>query len=74
MTDSRTGHLIKMANEIALNLAVGTDEVQAASRTAEHLRRFWTREMQQQLLSYQDSGGGGLSAVAASAMQQLRAE
>ncbi len=74
MTDSHIGHLIKMINEIARNLAVGGDDAQAAGRVANHLRRFWTRDMQRDLQSHVDAGGTGLLPAAELALARLREE
>jgi formate dehydrogenase subunit delta len=74
MTDSHSGHLVKMANEITRNLSVGDTEAQAAARVADHLRRFWTRDMQQQLQAYAASGGSGLLPVTQLALARLRDE
>ncbi len=74
MTDSHIGHLIKMINEIARNLAVGGDEEQAAGRVASHLQRFWTRDMQRDLQAHVAAGGSGLLPVAQLALDLLREE
>ena len=74
MTDTHTGHLIKMINEIARNLAVGGDDTQAAGRVANHLQRFWTRDMQRDLQAHVAAGGSGLLPVAALALDSLQKE
>jgi formate dehydrogenase subunit delta len=64
--------LIDMANQIAANLAVGPgDEVAAAERVADHLRRFWARRMKQQLSDYAREDGSGLSPLARAALARL---
>ena len=72
MTPSHSVRLVKMANEIARNLSAGGDEVQAAARVADHLRRFWARDMQQQLHAYVAQGGSGLLPAARRGLAQLR--
>ncbi|WP_076002338.1 formate dehydrogenase subunit delta [Pseudohalioglobus lutimaris] len=54
-------HLVKMANQIALNFGEQRDLKQAAQHTGEHLDRFWTRAMREQLSAYAASGGAQLS-------------
>ena len=54
-------HLVKMANQIALNVG-GQDDVDAlAKKTANHIQRFWTRDMQAQLRAYWQAGGEDLA-------------
>jgi formate dehydrogenase subunit delta len=58
-------HLVKMANQIALNLAAGYDDAEAAQRTSEHLRRFWTPRMRRLLTDFWREGGAVAPQVAA---------
>ena len=57
--------LVKMANQIALNLGAGHDDA-AAERTAQHISRFWTADMRRQLTAYWRAGGAVEPVVAAS--------
>ena len=57
-------HLVKMANQIALNLGAGHDDA-AATRTAQHISRFWTPAMRRQLIEYWRAGGAVEPVVAA---------
>tara|TARA_R110001592_G_scaffold337300_1_gene623501 strand:+ start:100703 stop:100945 length:243 start_codon:yes stop_codon:yes gene_type:complete len=57
--------LVKMANQIALNLGAGHDDA-AAERTAQHISRFWTADMRRQLTAYWRTGGAVEPVVAAS--------
>lgn len=61
MTEQRVEHLVKMANQIALNFGERRDLDKAARLTGEHLQKFWTPAMRKSLLNYADSGGSGLS-------------
>lgn len=56
MAARQIDHLIKMANQIAVNLGAGHDEA-AAARTAEHISRFWTPAMRRELIEYWRTGG-----------------
>ncbi len=58
-------HLVKMANQIALNLGAGYDDTEAAQRTSEHFRRFWTPQMRRQLADFWREGGAVAPQVAA---------
>jgi len=57
--------LVKMANQIALNMAACGEEEVVAARTAEHIAKFWTPAMRRQLLDYYHAGGEGLAPVVA---------
>jgi formate dehydrogenase subunit delta len=61
-------HLVKMANQIAINTGARIDEELAARRTGEHIRKFWTPAMRNQLLTHWRSGGDGLDPVVVSAL------
>jgi formate dehydrogenase subunit delta len=69
MTTRGLDQLLKMAEQIALNLAAG-DNDGAARRCADHLRRFWTPAMRRQLTAYRQEGGE-VSAMLAAALQEL---
>ena len=63
MSGTQTDHLVRMANQIALNMAAWGDEEAVARMTGEHIRKFWTPAMRAQLLDYRRAGGGDLSPV-----------
>ena len=54
-------HLVKMANQIALNVGAQDDVDALAEKTAKHIQRFWTRDMQAQLRNYWQAGGDDLA-------------
>ena len=60
-----TAKLVRMANQIARNLARDKDPVGAA---ADHIRAFWTVRMQEQLFAH---GTDGLDALAIAALERL---
>jgi formate dehydrogenase subunit delta len=64
MAARQIDHLVKMANQIALNLGAGHDDA-AAERTAAHISRFWTPDMRSQLIDYWREGGNVEPVVAA---------
>ena len=65
---SQVNHLVEMANQIALNLGEHRNLAAASDRTAEHLQKFWTRQMREQLCSYIKSGGGDVSPAVKAAL------
>jgi formate dehydrogenase subunit delta len=74
MADEQLRHLVRMANQIALNLGEQRDPDDAARRTGDHLHRFWTVDMRRQLVEYWQGGGDDLSPAAARAAEQLAGE
>jgi formate dehydrogenase subunit delta len=63
--------LVKMANQIAANLAYGENEDRAAASVRDHLRRFWSPPMLEAIIEFQLRGGSGLSSIAALAVRKL---
>lgn len=66
-----TEKLIKMVNEIAANIDPTGGAETAATRTAEHLTRFWALRMRQDIIAYLDCGGEQLTPVARLAIEKL---
>jgi hypothetical protein len=57
-----------MANQIALNFGEQRDPEKASQKTAEHLRKFWTADMREQLAGLVAAGSGDVSPVVVSAL------
>lgn len=66
-----TATLVRMANQIADNLAHQPHDV-AVAGVAKHLRDFWAPSMREELLAYVDAGGDGLGPVAREAVDRAR--
>ena len=64
-------HLVKMANQIAVNFGERRDVAEAARKTGEHLEKFWTRDMRAQLLAHRNAGGEELSAAVDLYLQRM---
>jgi formate dehydrogenase subunit delta len=62
--------LVKMANQIALNLRVHEHD-RAVAETAAHLRAFWTPKMCRQLADHLEAGGDGLEPIAREAAARV---
>lgn len=71
MSQEQLRNLIRMANQIAANIAPGSDEDRAAEQVSSHLRRFWARSMKAQIIAYAADDGSELSEVARRAVAQL---
>ncbi|WP_101759375.1 formate dehydrogenase subunit delta [Oceanicoccus sp. KOV_DT_Chl] len=71
MSATELDHLIKMANQIADNIAIGEEQSVAAGKVADHIQRFWARPMKQQLFEHCRANASGLNACAAAAIASL---
>lgn len=66
--------LVRMANQIAANLDYGADQEKTAAAVADHLRRFWTPLMLDELVDGLEAGEAELSVTAARAVEQLASQ
>ncbi len=71
MTGQQIANLVRMANQIARNMVATGDEKAVAAGIGEHLRKFWTPAMLQQLLHYHHDGGGELLPAVQCALNAL---
>jgi formate dehydrogenase subunit delta len=70
-----TAHLldseIRMLNQIAANFSWDDDPARAAAAVADHLRRFWSPQMREQLLRADADGALDLDPLARRALHML---
>ena len=71
MMSQQRDHLARMANQIAANVAGGADAETTARRVADHMCRFWTSDMCNQLVEYVDECGSDLSPAVVMALELL---
>ncbi|MEH6635184.1 MAG: formate dehydrogenase subunit delta [Halioglobus sp.] len=71
MSAKQINQLVKMANQIALNMAAWGDAEAVARQTGEHIEKFWTRAMREQLLEFWRAEGEGLSSVACAVLAMM---
>lgn len=64
--------LIKMANEIARNVAPGQSQEQAAMATADHIVRFWARSLKMQIIDCLEMKNNQLHPTAIKAVELLK--
>ncbi len=67
----KTVDMVRMANQIAVNLEVYGDG--AAAAVADHLRSFWEARMRAALHAYARTGGDGLHPLVIQAVRLLEA-
>lgn len=66
----KTADMLRMANQIAVNLQVmGPD---APSAVAAHIRDFWDPRMRASLLAHVRAGGEGLHPLVLKAVEELQ--
>jgi formate dehydrogenase subunit delta len=74
MSETATGRpdkLIHMANQIASFFKTYPNDV-AVPGIADHLHKFWGREMRARILAHLDRGGDGLDPVVVEALRILK--
>jgi formate dehydrogenase subunit delta len=71
MSDDALETLVRMANQIAANVAHHSYD-EAVQLVATHLRSFWAPPMRADILAYLDGGGTGLDPIARDAVELLR--
>jgi formate dehydrogenase subunit delta len=63
--------LVRMANQIAANFDGGSDESQAVAGVADHIGRFWSPLMREQLIAHWRQDPSDLSPRAAQAIASI---
>ena len=63
--------LVRMANDIAANFDCGPDRARAVAGVADHLSRFWSPYMLDEMAEHMQSGDTGLSDLAEQALKEL---
>ena len=66
-----TGRMLHKANQIALNFAA-YPRPQAVGYVADHIKKFWTPMMRQQIAAYVKGGGQGLHELAIEAVKTIK--
>ena len=66
-----TDHLVRMLNQIALNMGENRNPDRALEGCVSHLQRFWTPQMRDQLVTRWQTDAEQLSPVAARVAQRF---
>ena len=67
--------LVRMVNQIAANFDYGPDKAKAVAGVVDHLKRFWSPLMREEIAGYDDQGDDvQLSDIAKQAVAQLAQE
>lgn len=71
MSAEQQHHIVKMANQIVLNMGAAGDENEIAKHASEHMRRFWSPLMKQRAAEILQAENDALTPVAKKALTQL---
>ena len=71
MSQSALDRLVKMVNQIALNMRANGTDVMVADQVAQHVQKFWSPAMKNVLIQASEGTDIGLSPVALLAVQAL---
>ena len=71
MSDTQVRQLVKMAEHITRNMAAEGDD--AALKAAEHIRKFWTPAMREQLIEHSQTAGAEVPPLVRQVVELLRA-
>lgn len=67
-----TEHLVQMANDIGNYFHAEPDHAVAVAGIANHIGKYWTPRMRQQIVQYLHGGGAGLDDLPREAVGKLR--
>ncbi len=71
MSGTKIDKLARMANQIGAAFGA-MPKREAVTGAATHLKLYWTPKMIHEIVTYVDSGGAGLNAIAAGAVAALK--
>jgi len=71
MSAEKMEKLVRMANQIGDYFRT-LPEAEAVAGVADHLHRFWTPKMCNEIVGFAESGGAGLNPIAACAVAALK--
>lgn len=71
MSQNELDHLIKMANQIAINNALGQSEEEVVSKIENHINLFWARPMREKICAALEEQGDALQPAAFKALERV---
>ncbi len=73
MSTSKIDRLVKMVNQISLNMSSNGSEEQVSMQVSEHLTKFWSLPMKSLISDYSEDENIGLTAISRKAVTHLAA-
>lgn len=72
MSENELDHLIKMANQIASNIGIGSTEEYCVKKVVTHISAFWALPMRQKICANLDEYGEALNPIAKKALIEIQ--
>ncbi len=74
MSTNELSHLVKMANQIASNIGLGSTEDEAVDKVVNHISLFWARPMREKICANMQESANDLNPIATKALVQINAK
>lgn len=74
MSTNELDHLIKMVNQIASNIGLGTSEDETIDKVVKHINLFWARPMREKICANMRSSADQLNPVAIKALVKINSQ
>lgn len=71
MSQDLDAQLVRMVNQITVNLSNGKKEEEAVASICQHLEKFWARPMKRRMIKIFASDSDGLEPLARDAVQRF---
>ncbi len=71
MSENELEHLVKMINQISINMPRNISEQEAASKIASHITSFWAKSMRLKICQNKEAINPKLTPAAQLALEQL---
>lgn len=71
MSTNELSHLVKMANQIASNIGLGSTEDEAVDKVVNHISLFWAPPMREKICANMKEAANDLNPVASKALVQI---
>jgi len=71
VSTNELSHLVKMANQIASNIGLGSTEDEAVDKVVNHISLFWVRPMREKICANMKEAANDLNPVASKALAQI---
>ncbi len=73
MSENELTHLIKMANQIASNIGIGSTEEDCVKKVVTHITAFWALPMRQKICANMETFAEDINPIATKALLEIKA-
>ncbi len=74
MSENELTHLIKMTNQIALNIGIGCPEEDTIDKIENHINAFWAPPMREKICLHIHTHQNDLNPIAVKALLRIKAK